>query len=168
MNRSKLSALLSLALVFVSGGILGAFAYRLYSAPSVAPAGVNPGAPPKKMSPEEFRKSYSAAIAKEVKLDEAQVKQLNAILDETHADFDKLREKSKADYDALSKERDAINEKWRPEREAIQNRQVERINAMLRPDQLKLYAAWRAERDRQRKQRDQQRGPAPDRGGPGR
>jgi len=157
MNRSKLSALLSLVLVFVSGGILGVCAYRLYSAPTVAPAGVNTGAPQKKQSPEEFRKSYSAAIAKEVKLDAEQVKKLNEILDETHAEFDKLREKSKPDYDALAKERDTLNEKFRPEREAIQNRQVEQINAMLRADQRALYAAWRTERDRQRKQRDQQR-----------
>ncbi len=157
MIRSKLSALLALLLVFTSGGVVGAFAYRLYFAPTVSPAG--PPGPPKKMSPEEFRKNYSAALSKEVKLDPAQVALLNQILDETHTEFEKLREKSKSDYDALNKERDSLNEKWRPEREAIQNHQVDRINAMLREDQKPLYAAWRAERDRQRKAREQQQPP---------
>lgn len=157
MTRSKLSALLSLLMVFCSGGVLGAVAYRLYYAPSVSPA--VPGAPPKKMSPEEFRRNYSAALAKEVKLDAEQVKALNQILDETHTEFEKLRARSKPDYDALNKERDTLNEKWRPEREAIQNHQVERINAMLREDQKPLYNAWRAERDRQRKAREQQQAP---------
>ena len=158
MNRFKFSALLSLVLVFVSGGVLGVFAYRLYWAPAVNPAGVNPGGPPKKLSPEDFRKNYSAAITKEVKLDAEQVRKLNEILDETHADFEKLREKSKSEYDTLSKERDSLNEKYRPEREAIQNRQVDKINAMLRPDQRTAYAAWRAdrERERQRHLREQQ------------
>ena len=158
MMRSKLSALLSLAMVFCSGGVLGAVAYRLYFAPSVTPAGPS-GAPPKKMTPEEFRRNYSAALAKEVKLDAAQLKQLGVILDETHSEFEKLRQRSKPDYDALNKERDSLNEKWRPEREAIQNRQVDRINAMLREDQKPLYTAWRAERERQRKAREAQQPP---------
>ena len=42
------------------------------------------------------------------------------------------------------------------DREAIQNHQTEAINAILREDQRPLFAAWRAERDRQRKLRDQQ------------
>jgi hypothetical protein len=153
MNKTKLSAFISLILVFVSGGVLGAFAYRIYSVPSAAPAAA--GAPPRKMSPEEFRKNYSATLAKEVKLDPDQVAKLNVILDETHADFDKLREKSKPEWDALNKERDALAEKWRPERESIQARQTDKINAILRPDQRPLFAAWRAERDRQRKLKDQ-------------
>ena len=51
---------------------------------------------------------------------------------------------------------DAFREKYRPDREAIHNQQVESINAMLRDDQRAKYAAWRAERERQRKMRDQQ------------
>ena len=154
MNKTKLSALISLILVFVSGGVIGAFAYRLYSVPNTAsPAAA--GAPARKMLPEEFRKNYSATLAKEVKLDPDQVAKLNVILDETHAEFDKVREKSKPEWDALNKERDALAEKWRPERESIQARQTEKINAILRPDQRPLFAAWRVERDRQRKLRDQ-------------
>lgn len=155
MNRTKLSALLSLILVFVSGGVLGAFAYRVYVAPNVvSPAGAVPGVPLKKMSPEEFRRSYSAALSKEIKLDAAQVAKLNTILDETRAEYDKLREKSKPEYDALNKERDALNEKWRPARDAIQARQTQKINAILRDDQRPLFDAWRAERERMRRQHE--------------
>ena len=57
MPKSRLSAVLSLLLVFFSGAVLGAFAYRLYSISPVQ-SGKDPGGPPRKMSPEEFRKKY--------------------------------------------------------------------------------------------------------------
>jgi len=155
MSKSKLSALLSLILVFASGTILGAFAYRLYSAPPVSTTG-NAGGPPPRMSPAEFRKKYASDLTKEMNLDAEQVKQLNAILDKTNDEFQKLNLKMKPEQDALDEKRDAFREKYRPDREAIHNRQVESINAMLREDQRAKYAAFRAERERQRKLRDQQ------------
>ena len=102
------------------------------------------------MGAEEFRKKYVSDLSNAVKLDSQQITALNAVLDRTHDEFDKLNDKVKA-------ERDALNEKWRPEREAIHNRQVESINALLRPEQRPLYEAFRAERERQRKLHDQQR-----------
>jgi len=155
MSKSKLSALLSLIIVFVSGAVLGAFAYRLYSATPVLTTG-NAGGPPPRPNPAEFRKRYAADLTKEVKLDGDQVKKLNVILDQTNEEFDKLNEKSKPEWDALNEKRDALREKYRPDREAIHTLQVERINAMLRPEQRTMYADFRAERDRQRKLRDQQ------------
>ena len=154
MNKSKLSALLSLVLVFLSGGVLGAVAYRLYSASPVIP-----GAPsntlPQRKSPEDFRRDYVANLTKDVKLDAGQVQKLNAILDQTGDEFKKLNEKNKPERDALNAQRQAFEDKWRPEREAIHNHQVDQINALLRDDQKPLYAAFRAERDRMRKLRDQ-------------
>ena len=155
MNKAKLSALVSLILVFASGGVLGAFAYRLYSAPSVQVTGGPGGAPPSRPSPEEVRRRVVADLTSKVKLDAEQTKQLNAIMDQTHVEFEALREKGKPDWDALNQKRDALMEKQRPEQEAIRTRQSERINAILREDQRPLYAAWRAERERQRKSRDQ-------------
>jgi len=148
MPKSKLSAVLSLLLVFLSGGVLGAFAYRLYSISPVQ-SGTNPGGPPRKLSPEEFRKKYIADLTNAVRLDSTQIGELNAILDRTREDFDKLNDKIKP-------ERDAVSEKWRPAREAIHNHQVESINNLLRPDQRPLYESFRAERERQRKLFDQQ------------
>jgi hypothetical protein len=148
MPKSRLSAVLSLLLVFLSGGVLGAFAYRLYSISPVH-SGTAPGGPPRKLSPEEFRKKYVSDLSNAVKLDSQQVAALNAILDRTRDDFDKLNEKIKPD-------RDAVSEKWRPARESIHNRQVESINSLLRLDQRPLYESFRAERERQRKLYDQQ------------
>jgi hypothetical protein len=155
MNKSKLSALLSLVLVFVSGAILGAFAYRLYSATPVLTT-LNPNTPPPRPGPAEIRKKYTTDLTALAKLDKDQVNKLNEILDQTGEEISKLRERSKPEWDALNKERDALDKKWRPEREAITNRQFEKITAMLREDQRPAYAAWHAERERQRKLRDQQ------------
>jgi len=149
MPKSRLSATLSVFLVFFSGAVLGAFTYRLYSLPSVQPAKDSTSSQ-RKMSPEEFRKKYMAGLSSAVKLDPQQVTALNEVMDQTHEEFDKLNEKIKP-------ERDALYEKFRPERDAIQSRQVERINAVLRPEQRPLFAAFRAERDRQRKLHEQQR-----------
>jgi uncharacterized protein YukE len=149
MPKSRLSAVLSALLVFFSGAVLGAFTYRLYSISPVQ-SGKDAGSPPKKLSPDEWRKKYVSDFANAVKLDSQQITALNGILDRTRDEFDKLNEKVKP-------ERDAVNEKWRPDREAIQNHQVENINGLLRPAQRPLYEAFRAERERQRKLHDQQR-----------
>jgi len=166
MTKSKLSAFLSLILVFGSGAVLGAVGYRLYSAPAAQTnaGGGPPGGPPQgRPSPAEFRKRYTDDLTKAVKLDNDQVAKLGTILDDTGQEFAKLREKSHPEWEvldkqreALAKEREAYDKKWRPEREAIQNHQVDQINSILRDDQKKLFADFRAERDRQRKLRDQQ------------
>jgi hypothetical protein len=148
MPKSRLSAALSLLLVFLSGGVLGAFTYRLYSIIPVQ-SGKEPGAPTKKMSPEDFRKRYVSDLSSAVKLDAQQITALNQVLDQTRDEAGKLNEKIKKDHDA-------VNEKWHPDREAIHNQQVESINGLLRPDQLPLYAAFRAERERQHRLREQQ------------
>jgi hypothetical protein len=148
MPKSRLSAVLSLLLVFLSGGVLGAFTYRLYSISPVQ-SGKDPGAPPRKLSPEEFRKRYVSDLAAAVKLDAPQITALNGILDRTRDEVDKLNEKIKPEHDAL-------NEKWRPDREAIHDHQVESINGLLHADQRPLYETFRAERERQRKLHDQQ------------
>jgi gas vesicle protein len=149
MPKSRLSAVLSVLLVFSSGAVLGAFVYRLYATTSVVSSNPTTNAPQHRMTPEEWRKNYTASLSKTVKLDEQQMANLNKILDEIRDEVVKLREKSKP-------EQDALDEKWRPEREAIQTRQVAAINAMLRPDQRPFYESWRTERDRLHKQqRDQ-------------
>jgi hypothetical protein len=149
MPKSRLSAVLSLLLVFFSGGVLGAFAYRLYSISPVY-SRKDAGIPPRKLNPDEFRKRYVSDLATAVKLDSQQIATLNGILDRTRDEFDKLNQKVKP-------ERDAVDEKWRPNREAIHLHQVESINGFLRPDQRPLYEAFRAERERQRKLHEQQR-----------
>jgi hypothetical protein len=138
MPKYKLSAVLSLLLVFLSGSVLGAVAYRLYAVGAVQGVGDAARKQPK-MSPEDFRKHYVEEFRTKVKMDDQQVAALQQILDQTRTDFHKMRDKMNA------------------EGEAIQNAQVEKINSILREDQRPLYAALRAEREKQRKQRDEQR-----------
>jgi len=149
MPKSRLSAVLSVLLVFFSGAVLGAFTYRLYSLPSVQLV-KEANVPPRKLSPEEWRKKYVSDMAGAVKLDDAQTAELNKILDHTREEFDALNAKMKP-------ERDSLDQKWRPDREAIQAHQVDRINTLLRPEQKPLYEAFRAERERQRKLHEGQR-----------
>jgi hypothetical protein len=136
--------------------MLGAFAYRLYSVPTVQTiGGGTSGPPPARPSPEEVRRKAVADLTSKVKLDTEQAKQLNAIMDQTHVEFEALREKYKPEWDALNQKREVLTEKQRPEWEAIRSHQAERIKAILRDDQVPLYDAWRTERERQRKAREQ-------------
>jgi hypothetical protein len=101
------------------------------------------------MSPEDWRKKYVSDLTAAVKLDPQQLAALNIALDRTRDEVEKLNGKMKLEHDA-------VNEKWHPDREAIHHQQVESVKALLRPDQLPLYEAYRAERERQRKLHDQQ------------
>ena len=130
MLKSKFSALLSLLLVFLSGVLVGGFAYRLYNDPVAATPNSF-----RRPDPEEVRKHMVADMRGHLKLDERQVGQLQQILDQTRAKFDQLHDKANVDG------------------RTIHQTQLAQIKAMLRDDQLPLYDQWRAERDRDRKQR---------------
>jgi Spy/CpxP family protein refolding chaperone len=130
MMKTKSSALISLLLVFLSGALVGAFAYRLYNL-SVAAA---PSAG-RRPDPEEARRHMVAEMRDRVKLDAQQVEELQKILDQTRERFHQMRDKMNA------------------EGEAIRNSQAERIKGILRAEQLPLFDQLRAERERDRKQR---------------
>jgi molecular chaperone DnaK (HSP70) len=158
MNKSKLSAILSLTFVFASGLVLGGFAYRLYFVSPVNSGADRPNQQP--MSPErkkaEGKKHYIETLTKKVKLDADQLQKLNGILEDTEQEINKIRERHKAERDALNAQTDAFRAKVHPEFEVAHNHQVAQINAMLRDDQKKLYKEFQDERDRQRKLREQQ------------
>ena len=128
MSKSRLSAFLSLLLVFLSGSLVGAFAYRLYSVNSVQSG-------PRRPDPEELRKHMVAEMRDRVKLDDAQLRQYNSILDETREQFDRVHKKANA------------------EAHALRERQAEKINAILREEQRPLFAQLRAEKERERQRR---------------
>ena len=130
MLKSKFSALLSLLLVFLSGVLVGGFAYRLYNV-SVIAAPNNARRP----DPEEARRHIVADMQGHLKLDSQQVDKLQQIFDQTRDQFHQLHDKANVDG------------------RTIHQTQLAQIKAMLRDDQLPLYDQWRAERDRDRKQR---------------
>lgn len=89
------------------------------------------------MDPEVRRKQLMDEMTREVHLDDKQVTQLKQIYEETRVSFD----------DARSRE----NAKLRSEGQSIHDQQVEKIKAMLRPDQIPLYDALRTRREAERK-----------------
>ena len=148
MPKSRLSAFLSLILVFASGALVGAVGHRLYTVNTVA-SGVEPRIPepPRKLTPEEARKRNLADMKERVRLDDQQIAQLNEIYDQTRDQFE-----------ALFKKRDGDGQ-------AIRDSQTAKIRAILRPDQLPLYEQYRADREAQREaERKKRHGSG---GGPG-
>jgi len=128
MLKSRFSALLSLLLVFMSGVLVGGFAYRLYNV-SVIAAPNNA----KRPDPEEARRHIVADMRDHLKLDARQVDQLQQIFDQTRDQFHQIHDRMNA------------------EGQAIHTGQIEKVKAILSADQLPLYDQWRAERDRERK-----------------
>jgi hypothetical protein len=126
MANTKLSAFLSLLLVFVSGIAVGVFGYHVYNSSFVK----------KRPSPEEFRKRAVQEMTKEVHLDDQQVTALKQIYAETAASFDQSRTD--------------LNTKLHAQGQAIHDQQVDKIKQILRPDQIPLYDALRTRHEAER------------------
>lgn len=141
MLKSRWSALFYLSLVFFSGAVLGAFAYRLYSVRSVMSGTPERPTPPRRPDPEEIRKNLVSEMRKEVKLDDAQVAELNKIYDQTREEGDILRHKANA------------------EMRGVWETQTAKIKAILRPDQIPLYEQLRSRHEAERKRRAPEGGP---------
>lgn len=144
MAKFKLSALVSLLLVFVSGVLVGAVVQRLYMVTSVSSkvAANLPPAPPKE-SPEEVRKRVVAEMKQRVKLDDTQIVQLEAIYDHIGEQFGDLFKKHNAEARAL----------W--------DKQNDEIRHLLRPDQVPLFEQLRAEHDAARRAHHKEGPPPP-------
>jgi hypothetical protein len=138
MANTRLSAFLSLLLVFCSGIVVGVVGVRVYTS-KVAP----PARPQEKRSPEEFRKQLVDEMTREVHLDDQQVVALKQIYEDTRANFDEARSRE--------------NAKLRTEGQAIHDQQVEKIKKLLRPEQVPLYDALRARHEAERKKMQEQR-----------
>jgi hypothetical protein len=140
MLRTKTSAVLSLTLVFVSGGLVGVLAHRAYIVRSASVSAEFT----RKPSPADWRKKNLADMRTKLKLDDAQAEQLNGIFDQMDVKVRDLRAR-----------RDSENQ-------ALQNDLVAKINALLRSDQLELYKQYRENREKERQRRKMQGPP----GGP--
>lgn len=127
MLRSKWSAALYLVLVFISGALVGGFAYRLYAV-NIVTATVA-----RRPDPVEWRKRYMDEMSTQVHTDADQEAQIKQILDETRDNFAKIHDREKQAY------------------QDEQNAQIAKIFELLRPDQRPLYAKLRAEREARRK-----------------
>ncbi len=134
MSRSQSSLFFSLVLVFASGIAVGTVGHYLYTAKTVN-AVTLPQA-----NADKFRKEFVEDMRKRVGSTDDQVGRMNTVLDQTRLQYKQVRDKMKPDMDRIKTE------------------QIERINAILSPEQQKLYQQLRAEREEKSKQN---RRPAP-------
>jgi hypothetical protein len=113
-----------LLVVFLTGVATGVFGQRYYAAKNT----------PRHRTPEEGRRLYVTEMRTRLKMSDAQVAQMEQVLNDTRAKFREL------------------DERKRPEVKAIQEEQVQRIEAFLSPEQRAGYAQLRKEREERRKE----------------
>ena len=121
MKRWNLPIAVYLFLVFVSGGVVGALGYRMYSPPSARSE--------QRMSPEAWRRQYIDELRTQVNLTPDQVQKVNAILDDTDARFNQSREKHHQEIEKIKEDHRA------------------KLRAILTAEQLPKYEQFRTERD---------------------
>jgi hypothetical protein len=110
-----------LFLVFVSGGVVGALGYRMYSPPAAHSE--------QHVSPEAWRKQYLDELKTRVNLAPDQVQKMNGILDETDASFTAARNQHHQEIEKIKEDHRA------------------KLRGILTADQLPKYDQFRAERD---------------------
>lgn len=132
MKLSRAAIAFYVALVFVSGVVLGAVAHNFY---------VVSTAPKRPPSPEEVRKRITAEYQRRLKLTDDQLAKLNMIMDETRARIEETRRELHPAYQKIREE------------------QQKKFRDLLTPDQQAEYDKLRKEREARPKQGG--RGPGP-------
>jgi hypothetical protein len=129
MPRTRVSAALYLILVFGSGILVGAVSHRLYMT-KTASANNSP------QNMVEYRKRYFAEMRTKVKVSDAQIAAITALLDD-----------AKQKFDALHAQETPLHDK-------IQADLIDQIRGQLTDSQKPAYDAWRAERERAKAEAD--------------
>jgi hypothetical protein len=122
-----------MALVFACGGVVGAFAFRLYTVSGVS---ANVG----QRNPEEFRKRFMADLKSRLQLSDDQAAKLGVIMDET-----RMRVR-------------AARMTIEPELEKIRDDQKQKISELLSPNQ---QAEWQKILDERQRKRESKKSRAP-------
>jgi len=136
MKWTRWTVALYMALVFACGGVVGAFAHRLYTVSGVS-ANVS------QRNPEEFRKRYMADMKARLQLTDDQAAKLGAIMDDTRAQFRDVRKK------------------FEPEMQKIREDQRQKISELLSPTQQAEWQKIMEERQRRRGGKKDREGPPP-------
>jgi len=145
MKRNTLTTAFYISLVFLSGGVVGGFAHRLYMVNSVY---TGQASVPK---PDEWRRKNVEEMRSRLTLTDAQITQLTTILDTTKDRFHNVKVK----WDKEAK-------KLRyPEMKAIQEDQIRQINGILSEQQRAEYEKLRVERDLRRQKNTNTKPPVP-------
>jgi hypothetical protein len=125
-----------MALVFACGGVVGAFAHRLYTVSGVS-ANVS------QRNPEEFRKRFMADMKSRLQLNDDQAAKLGVIMDETRARFREVRDK------------------FEPEMQKIREDQRQKIGELLSPSQQAEWQKIVEQRQRRRGSKKDREGAPP-------
>ncbi len=133
MKRTTRLTALYVALVFLSGAVVGGFAHRLYTLNTVMATS------PK---PDDFRRTYLGELSSRLGLSGQQLTQVSAILDSTKTRYDEVRAK----WDKEAKV------KAKPELKAIHEDQVQKVKGVLSESQQAEYDKFRMEREKRRQQ----------------
>jgi len=136
MRFTRWTVALYMALVFACGGVVGAFAHRLYTVSGVSANAFQ-------RNPEEFRKRYMADMKARLQLTDDQAAKLGAIMDDTRAQFRDVRKKIE------------------PEMEKIRDDQRQKISELLSPSQQAEWQKIVEERQRRREGKKSREGPPP-------
>ena len=136
MKMTRWTVAFYMALVFACGGVVGAFAHRLYTV-----SGVSANAAQR--NPEEFRKRYMADMKARLQLTDDQAAKLGAIMDDARAQFRDVRKK------------------FEPEMQKIREDQRQRISELLSPSQQAEWQRIVEERQRRRDSKKGREGPPP-------
>jgi hypothetical protein len=134
MKPTRWTVALYMALVFACGGVVGAFAHRLYTVSGVS---ANVG----QRNPEEFRRRFMADLKSRLQLSDDQAAKLSGIMDET-----RMRVR-------------AARVTIEPELQKIRDDQKQRISELLSPDQQGEWQKILDERQRKREGK-KNRGPS--------
>ena len=137
MKPTRWTVALYMALVFVCGGIVGAFGYRLYTVSGVS---ANVG----QRNPEEFRKRFMADLRSRLQLSDDQAAKLEAIMDET-----RMRVR-------------AARSTIEPELQKIRDDQKQRISELLSASQQAEWQKILDERQRKREGKKKRDLPPPE------
>jgi hypothetical protein len=146
----KLTLVLQFLLVFVSGSVVGALGYRLYSGRTAATE-VQARPPRPVFDPVKARDRWTEPLRTRLNLRPDQVQKLNTIFDTTGHRFGEARKTAETE----------TRKKMDPEMNAIHKDQVAQIEAMLDAGQLAEYRKMMEERRKQMENR--KNNPRPDR-----
>ena len=127
MKYWKLPIALYLFLVFISGAVVGALGYRVYSPPLARSVGPRRGTA-------QYRQQYLDEMRTRLNLSPDQMDKLKVILDHTDERFN----------DARAQHNEMIR--------ALREDHVAAVRAMLTADQLPKYDQLRSEREQRAKQ----------------
>ena len=136
MKPLKLTLVLQLLLVFVSGSVVGALGYSLYSRRTAAADLLTRAPRPAGFDPARARNRWIEALRTRLKLSSDQVQKLNAVFDSTHRRFGEARKKAETQTRKIMD----------PEMDAIHKEQLAQIEAMLDPGQVMEYRKMLEER----------------------